>query len=57
MTLAEIPNKGEDKTTETISRGQARPSVEGWDHLLVSRFLTQNCSCLKEIREQSMEQS
>jgi hypothetical protein len=55
MTLAEIPNKGEGEPIETISKGQAQSSVEGWDHPPISKILTQNCSCLKEMQGQSVE--
>jgi hypothetical protein len=30
--------------------------VEGWGYLPISRFLTLNCSCLKEIQRQRVEQ-
>ena len=30
--------------------------IEGWGHLPISKFLTQNCSCLKETQGQRMEQ-
>jgi hypothetical protein len=56
MRLAEIPNKGEGEPVETISRGYTRPSVVGRVHLLISKFLTQKGSCLKEIQGQSVEQ-
>jgi hypothetical protein len=31
-------------------------SVEGWGHPSISKILTQNCSCLKEIQGQRVEQ-
>ena len=55
MRFAEMPNKGDREPVETISKGETRAPVEGWGHTLISQFLTQNCSCLKELQEQSGE--
>jgi len=37
---------------------EVRPGslVEGWGHSSISKILTQNCSCLREIQGQRMEQ-
>jgi len=51
-----MSNKGEGEPVETISRGYARPLFGGWDHTLISKFLTQKGSCLKKIWGQSIEQ-
>jgi hypothetical protein len=56
ITLAEIPNKGEREPVETITRGEAWPLVEGWIHPPFSKNLTENCSCLKEIQGQRVDQ-
>jgi hypothetical protein len=50
ITLAEIPYKGEGEPVETISRGWPWLLVEWWDHLPISKILTQNFSRLKEIQ-------
>jgi hypothetical protein len=50
-----MPNKGEGEPVETIPRGSARLLVGGWDQPLISKFLTQKGSCLKEIGGQSVE--
>jgi len=34
----------------------ASPSVVRWGHPIISKILTQNCSCLKEILGQRVEQ-
>jgi hypothetical protein len=49
MRLAKMPNKGEGEHVETISRVKSRIQVGGWDHSLISKFLTQNGFYLKEI--------
>jgi hypothetical protein len=49
MRLAEMPNKGEGEPVETIIQGLGKTPVGRWDHLLISKILTQNGSCLKEI--------
>ena len=56
MTLTEIPNKGEIEPVETTSSRQAQLLVEEWNHLPISKFLTQQCSCPKERQGQKMEQ-
>jgi hypothetical protein len=56
MRLAEMSNKGEGEPVGNISRAQARPPIGGWGHPLISKFLTQKGSCLKEIQGQSVEQ-
>jgi hypothetical protein len=56
MTLAEIPNKGELEPIEIISVGYARPPIGGWNHSLISQFITQNCFCIKEIWGQNVKQ-
>ena len=50
-----MPDKGEGEPVETISRDKERPLVKGWGHPLISKFLTQNGSCLKELWGQSVE--
>jgi hypothetical protein len=55
MIVAEMPKKGEREPVETMWRGQAWPLVEGWGHTPLSKILTQNCFCLKEIQEQRVE--
>jgi hypothetical protein len=52
MTLSEIPSKGGGGT---ISWNYLRLLVEGWNLSLISKILTQNCSCLKEIQGQRVE--
>jgi hypothetical protein len=52
MTLAEIPCKREEEPVEV----RHNPPVERWGHLPISKILTQNCSCLKEIQGQRVEQ-
>jgi hypothetical protein len=56
MTLAEILNKGEIEPVEIISSGYAQPSSEGWGHPPISKILTQDCSWIKEMQGQSIEQ-
>ena len=56
MTLAEIPNRGEMEPEETTFSVETWSPVEGWGHLPISKFLTQNCSCPKEMQGQKMEQ-
>jgi hypothetical protein len=53
--FAEIPNNGKREPIETISRGQASPLVDRWGHSPISKILTQNCFCLKEIQGQRVE--
>jgi hypothetical protein len=52
--LAEILKKVEVEPLEIIiSSGYARLPVEGCDHSPVSKILTHNCSCLKEMQGES----
>jgi hypothetical protein len=57
MTLAEILHKGEGKNLlrphPEVRHG---PLVEEWSHPTISKILTRNCSCLKEIQGQRVEQ-
>jgi hypothetical protein len=50
--LIEIPNSLEIELEETTSSGQIWPPVEERGHPPVSKNLTQNCPCLKEMQEQ-----
>jgi hypothetical protein len=52
MTLAEIPHKEEGESVETISKVRHGPPVEGWGHPPITKILTQNFSCLKEMQGQ-----
>jgi hypothetical protein len=52
MTLAEIPNRGEIEPEEAIPSKESRLPAKGWCHPPISKILTQNCSCLKEIQGQ-----
>jgi hypothetical protein len=56
LALAEIPKSGEIGPEEIISIREIWSPVEGWGYSFISKFLTQNCSCLKETQEQRMEQ-
>ena len=65
MTLAEMHSEGEDKTCRDQLQRIAvplptttpiLPSVKGWLHPPISKFLTQKCSCPKEEQGQKMEQ-
>jgi hypothetical protein len=56
MTLPELPHKGKGEPVETRSRGWAWSLIEGWGHPPISKILIQNCSCLKEIQGQRVEQ-
>jgi hypothetical protein len=51
-----MPNKGEREHVETISSGEAWPPVEEWGHPSTSKISIQNCSCLKEMQGQGVEQ-
>jgi hypothetical protein len=55
MTVAEISIKEKREPIETIPRGYTWPLVEGWGQPPISKILTQNFSCLKEIRERRAE--
>jgi hypothetical protein len=55
MTLAEIPTKRRENPWRPYPEVRCGPPVDGWGHPPVSKFLTQNCSCLKEIQGQRME--
>jgi hypothetical protein len=55
MTLAEIANRGEIEPVAITSCRKAWPPVEGWHHSPVSKILTQNCSCLKEMQGRKIE--
>ena len=57
MTVSEIPKKGEKTCRDHIQRLGMAPLVEGWDHPPISKILTQNCSCLKEMQGQRVEQT
>jgi hypothetical protein len=48
MTLADIPNKGVTEPVEAISSAL----VEGWYHLSISKILSKNGSCLKEMHKE-----
>jgi hypothetical protein len=54
MTLDKIPNKGEIKPVDAMSK--VWPPVEGWGYPPTSRTLTQNGSCLKEMEGQIIRQ-
>jgi hypothetical protein len=54
MALAEIPNKGEREPIEIIQSLNTAP-IWGMGPPTLSKTLTQNNSCLKEIQEQSVE--
>jgi hypothetical protein len=56
MTLAEIPTKGSKNLWRPYPELRRGFLVEGWSHPPVSKILTQNCSCQKEIRGQRVEQ-
>jgi hypothetical protein len=56
MKLTEMPNKGQGEPVETILRSYATSLFEGRCHPLISKFLTKYCSCVKEIKEQRVEQ-
>ena len=65
MTLAEMHSEGEDKTCrDQLQRLAVRlptptpilPSVKGWLHPPISKFLTQKCSWAKEEQGQEMGQ-
>jgi hypothetical protein len=56
MTLAEYPTKERENLSRPYPEVRHGPLVEGWGHLPISKILTQNCSCLKEIKGQRMEQ-
>jgi hypothetical protein len=47
--LAEMPNKGKGEPADTIYRGYKRTLFWGWSQPLISKYLSRNCSCLKEI--------
>ena len=53
VTLAEMLNSGGMKPEEITFSSQTGPPVEGWDTNPSTKFLTQNCSCLKEIQGQN----
>jgi len=50
-----MPNNVGRDPEETISRGEARAMVGGWDHTPISKLFSQNC-CLKEIPRQRVKQ-
>jgi hypothetical protein len=52
MTLVETPTKGREKLLRPYPEVRHSPPVEAWGHLPISKILTQNCSCLKEIQGQ-----
>jgi hypothetical protein len=56
MTLAEMPIKEKREPVEIISRVYKKPLAKGWGHLPISKLLTQNCSCLKGMQRQRVEQ-
>jgi hypothetical protein len=56
MTQAEMPNSEEIDPEETTSSIQTWPPVERWGYQPISKFLTQNCFCLKEMQGQKTEQ-
>jgi hypothetical protein len=47
-----MPNKQEGDHIHRLGKA----SSWGWGHTLISKLLTQNCSCLKEIQRESLEQ-
>ena len=50
MKLAEMPNQQRGgRTCRDYIQRLGKASIGEWDHPLISKFLTQNGSCLKEI--------
>jgi hypothetical protein len=55
MTLAEIPNKWEREPVKTISSGYSQPQLKD-ESIMLLKILTQNCSHIKEIHGERVEQ-
>jgi hypothetical protein len=52
MILAEIPTKRRENLFRPYPEVRHGSPVEGWGHPPISKLLTQNCSCLKEIHKE-----
>jgi hypothetical protein len=50
------PTKERGKLSRPYPEVRNGTPVEAWGHLPISKILTQNCSCIKEIQGQRVEQ-